>query len=48
MVFKCEGCGATAATEKEVKHKEGEAAEKQKVVKTCAQSGTFPHTGKTT
>ena len=45
-MFKCEGCGATAQTEKDVKHKEGEATDKQKVVKTCDQSGTFPHVGK--
>ena len=46
MVFKCEGCGASAPTKEGVKHKEGEAADKQKVVKTCEKSGTGLHVAK--
>ena len=43
VIFKCEGCGATARDEKELKH---DAKNHEKTaVKTCEASGTQPHGG---
>lgn len=43
VTFKCAGCEAAAASEEAVKHAEKE--HEKKIVKSCGNSGTFPHGG---
>lgn len=44
VVFKCAGCEASAATEKEVKHKD-DCKKSGPVKECCSASGTYPHGG---
>ncbi|MBI4566175.1 MAG: hypothetical protein HY716_15930 [Planctomycetes bacterium] len=41
VIFKCDECGASGRTQKDVKHKDCDG----EVKKTCEKSGTFPHGG---